>query len=92
MRRSRTVRLNTENIPGVVKHAGKDFGITESEQAGVLQHLMASDDMTQYGLANAVSRHSQDVENYDRATDLEGIGYSIMVMPENQWNRINQTA
>lgn len=92
MRRSRTAQMDTRNIPGVVKHAGKDFGITESEQSGVLQHLMASDDMTQYGLANAVSRHSQDVDNYDRATDLEGIGYSIMAMPQNQWNRINQAA
>lgn len=90
MRRARTQPMDTRNIPAVVKQAGKDFGITESEQSGVLQHLMASDDMTQYGLANAVSRHSQDIDSYDRATDLEGIGYSIMAMPQNQWNRINQ--
>lgn len=92
MRRARTQQMDTRNIPAVVKQAGKDFGITESEQTGVLQHLMANDDMTQYGLANAVTHHSQDVDNYDRATDLEGIGYSIMAMPQNQWNRINQAA
>ncbi len=90
MRRSQTAEMNTGNIPGVVRNAGRDFGITESEQTGVLQHLMANDDMTQYGLANAVTRHSQDVDSYDRATDLEGIGYSIMAMPQNQWSRINQ--
>ena len=92
MRRSRTMQMDTRNIPGVVKQIGRDFGITESEQAGVLQHLLTNDDMTQYGLANAVTQHSQDVDSYDRATDLEGIGYNIMAMPQNQWNRINQAA
>lgn len=92
MRRSRSTEINTGNISGVVRNVARDFGITESEQTGVLQHLMANDDMTQYGLANAVTRHSQDVVSYDRATDLEGIGYSIMAMPQNQWNRINQAA
>ena len=90
MRRARELPINREDIPGVLRQTGKDFGITESEQAGVMQHLVESDDMTQYGLANAVTRHSQDVDSYDRATDLEGIGYSIMAMPQNQWNRINQ--
>ena len=92
MRASLAAPINTENIPAVVKQTGRDFGITDTEQSGVLQHLMASEDMTQYGLANAVAKHSQDVESYDRATDLEGIGYSIMTMPQNQWNRINQAA
>ncbi len=92
MRRAKEARINTEDIPGVLKQTGKDFGITEAEQSGVMEHLMANDDMTQYGLANAVSRHSQDIESYDRATDLEGIGYNIMAMPQRQWNRINQAA
>ena len=90
MRRARELPINREDIPGVLRQTGRDFGITESEQTGVMQHLVESDDMTQYGLANAVTRHSQDVDSYDRATDLEGIGYSIMAMPQNQWNRINR--
>ena len=90
MRRAQNERIDAQNISGVVNRVSKGFGITESEQTGVLQHLMVHDDLTQYGLANAVTRHSQDVDSYDRATDLEGIGYSIMAMPQNQWNRINQ--
>jgi len=39
-----------------------------------------------------VPRHSQDVEDYDRATALEGIGYNILSMPARQWSRINQMA
>ena len=47
---------------------------------------------TLYGLSNAVTRFSQDVDSYDRATALEGIGYNILSMPRQQWNRINQMA
>ena len=92
MRQSRTAQMNTDNISGVVKAAGKDFGITESEQAGVLLRLTEGNDLTQYGLATAVTKHSQAIESYDRATELEGISFNIMAMPQRQWNRINQAA
>lgn len=72
--------MNTADIPAVVHTAGRDFGITDTEQNGVLQRLIESDDLSLYGLANAVTRHSQDVESYDRATDLEGIGFNILRM------------
>jgi len=39
-----------------------------------------------------VTRHSQDVESYDRATELESIGYNILTMQPALWNRINQMA
>jgi len=45
-----------------------------------------------YGLSNAVTRHSQDIESYDRATDLEVIGYNILAMDPRKWTRINQMA
>ena len=76
----------------VVKLASKEFHITDSESTGVLQRLIESNDLTLYGLSNAVTRHSQDVESYDRASELESIGYSILTMPTQQWSRINQAA
>ena len=30
--------------------------------------------------------------SYDRATDLESIGYKILTMPKKQWSRINSMA
>lgn len=92
MQAARTQPINTTNIPTVVHTTSRDFGITDTEQSGVLQRLMESDDLSLYGLANAVTRHSQDIESYDRATELEGIGYNILSMPQRQWNRINQIA
>lgn len=92
MREATGAAINTTNVPEVVKLTSRDFGITDSEQIGVLQHLIEGKDLSLYGLSNAVTRYSQDVENYDRATDLEVIGYNILMMNPKQWNRINQMA
>ena len=92
MREATGVKLNTADVPGVVKLASREFGITDSESEGVLQHLIEGNDLTLYGLSNAVTRHSQDVDDYDRATDLESIGFNILTMPQQQWSRINQAA
>lgn len=78
MREATTVQMNTTDIPGVVRLASKDFNITEEESTGVLQRLIEGKDLTLYGLSNAVTRFSQDVDSYDRATALEGIGYNIV--------------
>ena len=54
--------------------------------------MIEGNDLTLYGLSNAVTRHSQNVESYDRATALESIGYKILTMPSRQWSKINQMA
>lgn len=90
MRETKEAKLNTANIPSVVKMASASFGITEAESEGVFQHLIQDADYTLFGLANAVTRYSQDVESYDRATKLEEIGYSVMTMSPELFRRINQ--
>lgn len=90
MRQSKDAKLNTADIPSVVKLASSSFKITEAESADVLQHLIEGGDLTLYGLANAVTRYSQDVESYDRATRLEEIGYEVMTMSPKQFQAINQ--
>ena len=92
MREAKDAPMNTAAVPGIVKLVSKDFHITDDESSGVLQRLIEGNDLTLYGLSNAVTRHSQDVKDYDRATSLEGIGYNILSMPARQWSRINQMA
>lgn len=92
MREAKDARMNTTDVPGVVKLASRNFSITDGESSGVLQHLLEGNDLTLYGLANAVTRYSQDVVSYDRASDLEAIGYNVLSMGQQQWNRINQSA
>ena len=92
MRESRNAAIETEDLPGLLKAVGSNFGIQEKEQGGVLQHLLTDADMTLYGLANAVTRYAQDVESYDRSMHLQMIGYSVMTMPRRQWNHFNEMA
>lgn len=51
--------MDTHDVPAVVKLASKEFHITDSESTGVLQRLIESNDLTLYGLSNAVTRHSR---------------------------------
>ena len=90
MKKSTEARLNTADIPSVVKLASSSFNITEAESQGVFQHLIEDGDYTLYGLANAVTRYSQDVEDYDRASKLEAIGYNVMTMSPALFRHINQ--
>ena len=90
MRESKQAKLNTTDIPTVVKLTASNFGITETEGQGVLQRLIEDADYTLYGLANAVTRFSQDVDSYDRASKLEEVGYSIMTMSPALFRQINQ--
>lgn len=92
MKNATQAEMSTNDIPGTVRLASREFHITESEEKGVLQHLIEGKDLTLYGLSNAITRYSQDVESYDRATELESIGYDILSMPAGTWRRINQTA
>ena len=92
MREAKEARINTTDVPGIVKLVSKDFHITDVVSPGVLQRLIEGNDRTLYGSSNAVTRHRQDVTDYDRATALEGIGYNILSMPARQWSRINQLA
>lgn len=92
MRDAAQAEMDTKDVPGVVKLAAKEFHFTEAEGEGILQHLIEGKDLTLYGLSNAVTRHSQDVESYDRATELESIGYDILSMPSGQWHRLNRRA
>lgn len=92
MRDAAGAKMTTTNIPAVVKLASKNFGLTENEGEGVLNRLIVDNNFTLYGLSNAVTRYSQDVESYDRATDLESIGYDILTMDRRHWNHLNQRA
>lgn len=40
MRKRQTQKMNTANVPEVVRLASRDFGITDEEHPGVLQHLI----------------------------------------------------
>lgn len=76
------------DVVQVVNFASKEVGITEGEQKGILQYLIEGGDLSRFGVHNAVIRYSQDVENYDRATELERAGAALIEMPKTTWNKV----
>lgn len=72
----------------VVEVASKRFGLNDDERGNVLRHLIEGGDLSQYGLANAVTRASQDVDDYDRATELEGLGGKVVELKAPDWKAL----
>lgn len=79
----------TGHVQDVVELTSKTFGFSQTEQENILDQLIRGGDMTLYGLSNAVTRASQDVESYDRATELESIGWRVATMEPSQWRLMN---
>jgi hypothetical protein len=72
----------------VVEVTAKRFGLTEPERGRVLRHLVEGGDLSRYGLANAITRASQDAGDYDRATELERLGGQIIELPRQAWQAL----
>jgi hypothetical protein len=90
LRESADAKIEAPTVPKVVELTAKEYRFTEKESAGILGHLISGGDLSLYGLANAVTRQSQDIADYDRATELETAGYRIITMAPTLWRKLNQ--
>ena len=79
----------TGRVQDVVELTGRNFGLSIPEQDDVLNYLIQGGDLSLHGLSNAITRASQDVPSYDRATEMEGIGWTVATMPASQWKEMN---
>jgi hypothetical protein len=68
------------------------FTLNDTERSGVLRHLIAEGDLSGYGLVNAVTHYSQEVEDYDRATEFESLGGKLIELPVKDWKELAQAA
>jgi len=76
----------------VVEVVAKRFALPDGQRQGVLEALLRDGDYSKWGLANAVTRASQDVEEYDTASDLEVLGGKIIELPARDFDGINKAA
>lgn len=84
------MRQATENeIEGdpieVVDKTQRRFKLNDDEKNGVMQHLLRGGEMNQWGLANAITRTAEDVASYDRATELESLGWDVVELPRSDF-------
>ncbi len=88
----------TMNIPLIghpartVEVLAQRYTLNEGERAGVLRHLIAQGELSGYGLVNAVTHFSQDVDDYDRATELESLGGKLIELPAADWKALAEAS
>lgn len=62
-----------------IKDLGDRFAINEDEQKEILREFFIAGNNTKYGLINAVTAASRNLDEYERATALEAIGGSMLL-------------
>jgi hypothetical protein len=78
----------TGDVNAAVEALGPTLGLQIGERQSVLRHLITGGDLSRYALINAVTRTAEDVPSYDRATELETLGYRLMELPQREWSAI----
>ena len=74
-----------DDIPKIVERTAKSLSLKEDESNSVLKRLVEGGDLTRWGMANAITNIAHDVEDYDRATELERIGGQVIELPQKDW-------
>jgi len=77
MRASMNVQAGEDPVR-TVEVLGDKYVLNKIERASILRHFILGNDFSAFGLVNAVTRSSQDVEDYNRATDLERLGGMLL--------------
>lgn len=85
-------RAITRKLPDVMEVVQERFGFNDTERDSIFDHLIKGGQLSQYGLHAAVTRASQDVESYDRATELEYIGGKIVELARTEWAQLAEAA
>ena len=91
MREAADQPINTDPIK-VVERTQKRFKLNDNEKSGILQHLLQGGEMSKWGLANAVTRTAEEASEYDRATEMEALGWSIVELPQREWSSLTAQA
>ncbi len=76
------------DVPAAVEVLAKTLSFRQEEKSSVLRHLIEGGDLSRFGLMNAVTHTAEDVESYDRATEIEALGGAVVDLPANEWRVI----
>lgn len=91
MKKTLDIKLTGDPVKTVEVLANR-YTLNEIERVGVLRHLIVEGDLSGYGLVNAVTHYSHDVEDYDRATEFEALGGKLIELPAGEWKGLAEAA
>lgn len=87
MQRTMGIPLKGDPVKTIEVLANR-YTLNDEESSGVMRYLISGGDLSGYGLVNAVTHYSQDVEDYDRATDFELLGGKLIDQSSQQWSEL----
>ena len=79
----------TGDIPYLVTMTGRNLKLKKDEKERLMELLFRTGIDTLYGLSVEITKMSQTVYDYDRASELEEVGYKVLNMSRTQWKRMN---
>lgn len=91
MQRTLDIKLAGDPVKTVEVLANR-YELNEGERTGVLRHLVNGGDLSAYGLINAVTHFSKEVDDYDRATEFEALGGELLELTPKQWQGLATAA
>jgi len=89
----KTLRIPLVGDPvKTVELLAQRYTLNDTERAGVLRALVSGADLSGYGLVNAVTHFSQELEDYDRATEFEALGGKLIELSAPEWKGLAEAA
>lgn len=81
--------IEPTDVNKVIEVVGNRYAMSATTKASVLGHLVKGGSLTQYALANAVTRAAEDEASYDLASEYERAGGAIMMLSGGEWKALN---
>lgn len=80
------------NLTKVVDITVQELALPKTTAGLILEHLARGGDLSQWGLASAITRTANDEADYETATLLEHAGGKVLALPPAQWERLAEAA
>ena len=78
--RGATRRILNGDPQKAVELVQSTFSLPDEAKGGILFHLTGGQDLSVYGMSQAITRYSQDIESYAEATEYEELGWKVLDM------------
>jgi hypothetical protein len=84
--------IESEALPRVVDMAVKELALPPASSSPILNWLARGGDLTQWGLASAITATSATLSDYESATQFERAGGELLSLGTQEWSKISRAA
>lgn len=80
--------IDPRDVNAAVEVLASKIDLSAIEARGILGHLFSGGSLSQWGVVSAITRFAQDVESYDRSTELEALGGKVLDFTQKEWREV----